>query len=149
MLDLLRAKGNEVLDNLSISKFAKIFVQLLKLDNLKFDGQGNPIRYWPTAMQDLISLPEYTSVLEHQKLYTRFIIKTLQIFDEEVVERSEQKKVADMQLSARIKDMLRVDQIPPVVTLLSQILLNSQVFETKIIKGALKALATLIDWNEI
>ena len=57
--------------------------------------------------------------------------------------------MADMQLSARIKDMLRVDQIPPVVTLLSQILLNSQVFEQKIIKGALKALATLIDWNEI
>ncbi len=38
MLDLLRAKGPEVLNQLTIPKFAKIFILLIKLDNLTMDA---------------------------------------------------------------------------------------------------------------
>lgn len=54
-----------------------------------------------------------------------------------------------MELSARIKDWMRLEQIPQIVTLLAQILENDQMFERKTVKGTLKVLASLIDWNEI
>ena len=54
-----------------------------------------------------------------------------------------------MQLSARIKDWLRENQIPQIVTLLAQVLDNNSIFEKKTVKGTLKVLATLIDWNEL
>jgi len=58
--------------------------------------------------------------MENQKVYIRFIVKTLLIFDEEIVERSQEKSVSDMHLSARIKDWMRVNgAIPQIVTLLT------------------------------
>lgn len=54
-----------------------------------------------------------------------------------------------MQLSSRVKDFVREGQIPQVVMLLTQVLQNNNIFEKKTIKGALKVLSTLIDWNEI
>jgi hypothetical protein len=65
------------------------------------------------------------------------------------VERCQQKSVAEMQLSSRVKDFVREGQIPQVVMLLTQVLQNNNIFEKKTIKGALKVLSTLIDWNEI
>ena len=73
----------------------------------------------------------------------------MQIFDEEVVERCQQKSVEEMQLSGVIKDFMREGQIPQVVTLFTQVLNNHQLFEVKTVKGTLKVLATLIDWNEL
>lgn len=87
-MDLLRTKGPQVLNQLTIPKFSKIFISLLKLDNLTFaPNSDTPIREWPTAMSDLVSLPQCSEEFEHKKTYIRFIVKTLQIFDEEVVER--------------------------------------------------------------
>ena len=77
MMDLLRAKGHEVLNLQSIPKFAKIFILLIKLDNLSFDTQNNPIREWTDAISDLVTLPRYTQDFEHQKTYIRFFIKAM------------------------------------------------------------------------
>ena len=38
MMDLLRTQGPDVLNQLTIPKFAKIFILLMKLDNLNVDG---------------------------------------------------------------------------------------------------------------
>jgi len=57
LLDLLRSKGHEVLSQLTIPKFAKIYILLLKLDNVKVDAQMNVVREWESAISDLVSLP--------------------------------------------------------------------------------------------
>lgn len=63
--------------------------------------------------------------LEHQKIYIRFIVKSLQIFDEDIVERSQDKSNAEMMLNTNIKDFLRDhNQVEPIVTLFSQVLQN-------------------------
>lgn len=62
MLDLLGSKGHEVLNQLTIPKFAKIFILLLKLDNLLADEQ---VREWPTAITDLVSLLQLSNNMEH------------------------------------------------------------------------------------
>lgn len=149
MMDLLRTQGPEVLNQLTIPKFSKIFVLLVKLDNLTVDAQNNITRQWPEMISELVALVEASSDVDHQKVFIRFIVKTLQIFDEEIVERSQQKSVEEMQLSGTIKDFMREGQIPQIVTLLGQVLQNHSLFERKTVKGTLKVLATLIDWNEI
>ena len=42
-----------------------------------------------------------------------------------------------------------MEQIPRIAQLLAQVLDNSHMFEQKTVKGTLKVLATLIDWNEL
>ena len=63
------------------------------------------------------------------------------------MERSETKRVKDMELSARIKDFMREGQIPQIVSLLTQVLQNYTLFEERTVRGALKVIATLSDWN--
>ena len=48
-----------------------------------------------------------------------------------------------------IKNWVRQSQVQQVVSLLSEILENHSLFDQKTVVGTLKALATLIDWNEI
>jgi hypothetical protein len=48
-----------------------------------------------------------------------------------------------------VKDFVREGQIPQVVALLTQVLQNHHIFEKKTVKGTLKVLSSLIDWNEI
>ena len=84
-----------------------------------------------------------------QKLYTRFIIKTLQIFDEELVERFQAKPPAEVFLSSKVKDFVREGQIGPIVTVLLQVIANYELFPKKSVKGTLKVLGQLIDWNEL
>ena len=64
-MDLLRSSGSAVLDQLTIPKFAKIFINLIKLDNLVFDEANNPVREWPDAINCLVSLPGTTADVEH------------------------------------------------------------------------------------
>ena len=64
LLDLLRSKGAEVLNQLTIPKFAKMFILLLKLDNLAVDALGNPSREWQSAITDLVGLPQTTAEVE-------------------------------------------------------------------------------------
>ena len=87
LLDLLRSKGPEVLDQLTIPKIAKIFIILLKLDHIDTNAQGMPVQEWPTAMTDLVQLPTCSEDLEHQKIHIRFIVKTMHIFEEEIVDK--------------------------------------------------------------
>ena len=142
---MLRTNGSKILSQLSIPQFGKIFVLLLKLDNL----QPNDERKWPTIFSDLIALVQSTEDVELQKLYIRFIIKTLQIFDEELVERYSSKPPAEVILSSQIKDFVRDGQIGPIVTVLLQVVANYNLFPKKTVKGTLKVLAQLIDWNEL
>jgi len=65
------------------------------------------------------------------------------------VERYQQKRVEDMQLSSRVKDWFREGQVPHIVALLNQVLQNYALFETKTVKGTLKVIASLVDWNEV
>ena len=60
-------------------------------------------------MADLTTLPQCSNDVEHQKTYIRFIVKALQIFDEEIVEKqvAGTKTPAELQLSQRIKDWVR------------------------------------------
>ena len=81
---MLANKGHEVLNQLSIPKFGKIFIMLLKLDHIDEDAQGQPIQQWPSAITDLVSLANNEV---HRKLFIRFIVKTLHIFEEEIVDR--------------------------------------------------------------
>ena len=81
--------------------------------------------------------------------HTRFIIKTLQIFDEELVERYQAKPPAEVFLSSKVKDFVREGQIGPIVTVLLQVIANYELFPKKSVKGTLKVLGQLIDWNEL
>ena len=116
-MQLLREQGPVVLDKLTIPKFSKIFVSLIKLDNAE---AAHGKQTWPSAIPDLLSLVQASGDPEHQKMYIRFIVKSMQIFDEDVVERSQDKSNAEMTLNTVIKDFLRdQNQVEPIVTLLS------------------------------
>ena len=65
MMDLLVTKGPEVLNNLTIPKFGKLFTQLIKLDNLNFDQHNNLVRQWPEAIQELVALVQVSSDPAH------------------------------------------------------------------------------------
>ena len=152
MFEMLRTKGPEVLTQLTIPKFGKIYVQLLKLDNLTVDEQGNPQRTWESAILNLTQLPESSDDPELKKLYIRFIVKTMQIFDEEVVDRNQFRDEQEISLAARIKDWFREEQgcqINYVITRMNQVLESYTMFERKTVLGTLKVLATLIDWNDV
>ena len=86
---------------------------------------------------------------EVQKLFMRFIVKTLQIFDEEVVERASERPLAEHHLCNQIKDFVRQGQIGPIVQVLEQVIANHAMFSAKTVKGTLKVLSQLIDWNEL
>ena len=64
-------------------------------------------------------------------------------------ERQERKQVADLELSQRIKDSMRVEAVPMVLQIMLPTLQNYTVFQTKTIRGALKVVSQLIDWNEL
>ena len=66
-------------------------------------------------MMGLVSVSEDFEV---QKIYMRFIIKTLQIFDEEVVERSSEKAPAWTAVSKQIKDFVRAGAITDIINVL-------------------------------
>ena len=100
-------------------------------------------------MDDLLSLVQASEDNEHQKLFVRFIVKTLQIFEEEVVENSSEAVETEFELRARCKDFIREGPIGKIVELLSQILNNGSVFQKNTIKGVMKLLSLLIDWNDL
>ena len=52
-------------------------------------------------------------------------------------------------MSSQIKDFVRDGQIGPIVTVLLQVIANYNLFPKKTVKGTLKVLAQLIDWNEL
>ena len=88
LLDLLRSEGPSILaEPLAIPKFAKIYILLIKLDNLNSNG-GQFTRQWPEAISDLVTLPQCTSDIEHQKTFIGFIVSVLLMFDEEIVDKS-------------------------------------------------------------
>lgn len=135
MLLLIQNKSSEVLTQLYLPQFAKIFVLAIKLDNLCQQRQ------WPQAFADLLSLVQNSADENAQKQFIRLIVKTLQVFDEEVVERSETKPMAELELSQRIKDAMRVEAVGPILQILMPTLQNYNVFQVKTIKGALKVLS--------
>ena len=80
-----------------------------------------------------MGLVQVSEDFEVQKLFMRFIIKTLQIFDEEVVERSSEKSQQWNELSKQIKDFMRDGQITPIVNVLQQVVANHTMFAEKTI----------------
>jgi hypothetical protein len=73
----------------------------------------------------------------------------LLVFDEEVVERSDSKSLAELELSQRIKDDMRAHSVVQILALLKPTLCNYTLFQQKTIRGTLKVLSQLIDWNEL
>jgi len=74
----MKNKGPQILNQLTIPKFGKIFISMLKLDNLSSDEDGGASsKVWPTAITDLVSLPQCSPDVEHQKIYIRFVVKTM------------------------------------------------------------------------
>ena len=79
---------------------------------------------WPEIFSDLVGLLSQTEDFETQKLYIRFVIKTLQIFDEEIVERPqavENQKQTQQALHAvksQIKDFVRFNSIKEIIGIL-------------------------------
>ena len=65
MMDLLRTKGPEVLNQLTIPKFGKLVIMLVKLDNLHADEQNNLTRQWPEVFGELVTLVEASNDVEH------------------------------------------------------------------------------------
>ncbi len=65
---------------------------------LKLDHITPEERSWPGAFNDLISLVSQGDE-NSQKSYVRLVVKTLQVFDEEIVERCEQKQMAEIELA--------------------------------------------------
>ena len=145
LIELLRHQGPQVLNTQTIPQFGKIFVMILVLDNLQADGTQK----WPTIFADLVGLVQVSEDFEVQKLFMRFIIKTLLIFDEEVVERSTDKPAQWTVLSQKIKDFVRDGKITEIVNVIIVVINNHSQFETGTVKDALIVLAQLIDWNEL
>lgn len=112
----------DVLTQLYLPQFAKIFVSALKLDNMR------PQRQWPEAFIDLLSLVSGNADEAAQKSFVRLIVKTLLVFDEEVVERSETKAMAELELSQRIKDDMRAASVSQILSLLKPTLSNYTLF---------------------
>ena len=140
LMDLLKNQGPNILTTLSIPKFSKMFILLMKLDNAA-RKDSKPELKWPTIMDDLLSLVQASSDVEHQKLYIRFIVKTLQIFEEEVVEKGSEANEIEFELRSRCKDFVREGPIVKIVELLSQVLNNGSVFHKNTIKGTMKLLS--------
>lgn len=66
------------------------------------------------------------------------------------MENIQLKKTADLDLCNRVKDFARApDWLTPLVGLLQNVLQNYTLFEQKVIKHTLKAIAQLIDWQDL
>jgi hypothetical protein len=94
-MGLVRERPEQVLTNLFMPQMAKIFILLLKLDNV--DGEKG--RVWPSALQELQNLLSTASNQQTGKLYYKFLVKTILTLDEEVVERAESKSLLDLAIA--------------------------------------------------
>ena len=107
-VQLMRQPGQQqILTTQSTPQFGKIFVMLLVLDNLQADATPK----WPSIFTDLMGLVEVSDDFAVQKLYMRFIVKTLLIFEEEVVERLPDRPAQWTALTHQIKDFVRQNSI--------------------------------------
>lgn len=76
-------------------------------------------------------------------------MKILLTFEEEFVERQEQKKSDQFEINNRVKDAIRAIAIHDIVYILQQALASYQIFKADLVNDILQATATLIDWNAI
>lgn len=107
-VQLMRQQGQQqILTTQSTPQLGKIFVMLLVLDNLQADATPK----WPSIFTDLMGLVEVSDDFAVQKLYMRFIVKTLLIFEEEVVERLPDRPAQWTALTHQIKDFVRQNSI--------------------------------------
>ena len=57
--------------------------------------------------------------------------------------------MAELELSNRIKNDMRVTAVTQILALLKTTLQNFTIFQQKTIRGGLKVISQLIDWNEL
>ncbi len=77
------------------------------------------------------------------------MLRTLLILDEEVVERAEQKSDGERTITSNVKDAMRTESVPHILSLMTCVLTQYQKFEVKAVRQTLKVISQLIDWNEL
>lgn len=87
-----------------------------------------------------------TCVILSLFMLTGFIIKVLQVFEEEIVERQESKAAALYERQTLVKDGIRAGIAPDLVFVINQLLQNPAVFNEDIVDDALEVLSQLVDW---
>lgn len=140
LLSLLHAQP-QVLSRLFMPQFAKVFVNLLKLDHSGASAK------WLSAFSDLLELVTRQEQPEFQKASFAFLVRVLLTFDEEAVENIQLKKTLDLELCNRLKDFARNPMlVEPIVQMLQNALQNYTAFDSKVIRQSLRVVAQLIDW---
>ena len=79
-------------------------------------------------------------------MLTGFIIKVLQVFEEEIVERQESKAACLYERQTLVKDGIRAGIAPDLVFVINQLLQNPAVFNEDTVDDALEVLSQLVDW---
>lgn len=110
------------LTSLYAPQLAKIYVFLLKLDNVGLPESC----VWPHAFKDLLEMAQSATTEASGKLLFKFFLKTLLTFDEEVVERAEQKAILELEIATRLKDSFREGPVHIIVPALQGALNNYQ-----------------------
>lgn len=77
---------------------------------------------WPTATIDLVNLVQSSQDQNCSKLLYRFMLRTLLILDEEVVERAESKLDGERIITTNVKDAMRVESVHSILTLMTSVL---------------------------
>lgn len=136
LLSLLQEKPDLCFQPLFLPQLCRIHVMLMKVDHIE---PQNIV--WRSSICDAMTL--ITAQQDQQKSvqYFRYLIKLLLTMDEECVERAEQKKYLDLQISNNVKDDLRESTVANLVPLLSGVLKSFQSFEPKLIRQTLRVLA--------
>jgi hypothetical protein len=67
-------------------------------------------------------------------LLYRFMLRTLLILDEEVVERAEQKSDGERTITSNVKDAMRTESVPHILSLMTCVLTQYQKFEVKAVR---------------
>ncbi|CDW81505.1 exportin-t [Stylonychia lemnae] len=116
-----------------MTKYALVFVLLIRED---FPNN------WPEAFSELLSLIKITQDVNLQKLY-------MKVFEEELVERQDNKTTHLLEQQARVKDGIRKGAINDIIFVLSQVLQNYQLFDEEMVNDTLEVMGQLIDWNAL
>lgn len=122
-------------------KYALLFVTLVKKEYPHL---------WKNAFVDLLALMNIENDALKKK-YMGLISRVFTLFEEEIVEYSENKNNDDFKRVTEIKDGLRFTVIKDIVFLLGQVLQNAHAFsdDIQVVQNSLKAIDSLIDWNDL
>lgn len=106
---------------------------LIRVDHIDFHIHDK--RQWPSAVTDLTRL-----VMQNEQ-FLKFMLRTLLTIDEEIVERAESKSSFELEISNNVKDSMRAEAVPSLISLFQSVLQQFQQFETKVVQQTLQVCA--------